>query len=175
MRSGLALLAAATLAGCGGTEPEGRNMSAEEVASELAGLQIRPGLWETSSEIVAADAPGMPREMLSGMMGPRSTTRHCITPEQAARPDANFLAQRDQGNCSYRDFSMADGRMRGTMTCGPAGSEEMVTMAMDGEYGAERYDLVMDMTTAGLPGGGDMRIEARTTGRRIGDCEGGEG
>lgn len=174
-RAGFALAGALILAGCGDQAPQGRDMSAEEVASELSGLQIQPGLWETSSEIVSADAPGMPREMLAGMRGQRNATRHCITPEQAARPDANFLAQQEQGNCTYRDFSMADGRMRGTMTCGADGSEGQMTMAMDGDYGPERYDLTMDMTTAGLPGGGEMRIEARTSGRRIGDCEGDSG
>lgn len=176
MRRGAAAaaLAAALVAGCGGAEREERTMSANEVAAELAGLSIRPGLWETSSEIVSATAPGMPREMTRAMLGQRSAMRNCITPEQAARPDANFLAAREGSSCSYRDFVMRDGRMRGTMVCGgdgEGGGEGLMRMGMDGEYGPEAYDLALAITTGALPGGGEMEIEARVEGRRIGDCE----
>ena len=165
----LVLLAA--VAGCREAPPEARNMSVNEVAAELANVQINPGLWETSSEVLNVTAPNLPREVQNRMRRPPQTARHCISEEQAARPDANFLAtQRD--NCAYRDFVMREGRIQGTMVC--SGDGEMAgeaTAVMSGRYGAESYDMRMRMEMEG-PADSTMTIETRASGRRVGDCPG---
>jgi hypothetical protein len=127
------------LAACGPAEQqEGRDMTPDEVASELAGVQIEPGLWESSAEIIEVEAPGMPPE----------------------------------SDCTYRDFSMRDGRMSGTMTCtGGAGEGEM-QMQMEGEYGPRSYDMTMTMAGEGMGDGQQMTMRVRTQARRIGDCDG---
>lgn len=158
-----ALLGAAA---CGGGEP--RNMSADEVAAELVGLRIEPGLWELGSAVVDVRAPNLPREVRTRMLGPRARMRHCITPEQAAAPSANFLAMRADSACAYRDFALKDGRLRGTMTCPGA------TARMEGRYAPDRYDTRMEMESP-MPGGETMTLEIRSQGRRIGDCEEGKG
>jgi hypothetical protein len=165
-RAILILIATALASGCE-AEPE-RNMTVNEVAAELAGLRISPGLWESSSRLVDVTAPNLPREMQNRMKARASTIRHCITPEQAARPDANFLATR-QDNCTYQQFSMRDGRLEGRMTCSGGELPGPATALMEGEYGPDRYDMRMRMEIAG-PADSTMTIQTRASGRRIGDC-----
>lgn len=165
------------LAGCGDAEeaPEARNMTAEEVAAELSSVRIEPGLWEATSEVVDVRAPNLPPQVREMMMAQReATVRNCITPEQAQRPDANFLAAQQDSNCSYQDFAMRGGKLTGAMVCTGGELPGEMRARMEGEYGSESYDMRMTMQTSGMPEGADMTIETRTTGRRIGPCpEGG--
>ncbi len=143
-------------------------MSANAVAAELDGLTIAPGLWEVASEVVAVSAPNLPIEARDRMIGPRGQGQACLTPEDAARPSARFLAGRGDNGCAYADFAMDGGRMTGTMRCAePDGGETLARMT--GDYGREGYRLDMVIETP-LPDGATIRIETRTTGRRIGDC-----
>lgn len=159
---GLALLGA-----CGGQE--GGDMSANEVAGTLDAVPIAPGLWEIASEVVDVAAPNLPVAVQRRMIGPRARVRSCVTPEQAARPSAGFLAARAEGpDCRYADFAMRDGRMTGTMRCAEPDVGETVAR-MDGNYRRESYVLSMRIETP-MPDGVTMRIDTRTTGRRIGAC-----
>ena len=167
MRFGAALLAIILAPGCGSEEGP-RNMNAEEVAAVLSDLRIEPGLWELSSEVADVRAPDLPVEVRTRMIGPRSRMRHCITPEQAGQPSANFLAMRSDSACAYRDVTFEDGRLRGAMTCPDA------TAQMDGRYGSRGYEMRMAMASP-MPDGKMMELEVRARGRRIGDCDEGEG
>ena len=151
------LLAAA----CG--DPEPGNLTAEQVAGELSHMRIAPGLWEVSSEVLEVRAPDLPREMRNRMVGPRRRLRHCITPAQAARPSANFLAARGEGGCVYPDFTARNGRVSGTMIC------DGVRTRMNGSYGPRAYDMRMESESP-VPGGGTMILELRASGRRVGAC-----
>jgi len=167
-RLSLAVLPALLATACGG-EPESRNMTANEVAEELAEIRIQPGLWEVRSEVVSVSAPGLPLVTRNRMIGPRPTARNCITPEQAARPNSNFLSGGNTGNCTYRDFSMDGGRMQGAMTCRNEDPPGITEARMDGTHRPGGYDMTMRMETQ-LPGGGVMQVETRTQGRRLGEC-----
>jgi hypothetical protein len=158
------------LQSCGKEEP-GRKQSAEEVAEEMSSLKIEPGQWEATNEILSASAKGLPDSALEQMTGKKDTVRDCITPEQAERPSANFLAAQKNMDCAYRDFSMQGGRMKGAMTCTGPQMPGQVVMEMDGEYGPRSYAMNMDMNASNLPGGMTMTIKAKTTGRRIGECD----
>ncbi len=165
-----ALTAALLLAtACGTPDEKRRDQSAEDVANQLAGLAIEPGLWETSSEVVGVSAPDLPFQVQRRMIGPRPSSRACITPEQAARPDANFLAARAGGRCSYRDFSMQGGRIGGAMTCPEPGLPRPTEATMQGRYEPRAYALDMRMEMA-MPDGALMVLEVRGRGRRIGHC-----
>lgn len=163
------------LAACG-SEPESksRDMTAEEVANELKGMKIEPGQWEATTEILSASVPGVPAEqlkqMLQPMVGRKSMVSNCITPQQAAKPSANFLAAQQNKNCTYRDWKMDAGKMTGIMTCDGGQIPGKVVMNMSGDYGSTSYDLDMDMNTTDLPGGMKMNIKAKTIGRRVGEC-----
>ena len=157
---------AVALAGC--SEPEVVNMSADEVGGQLSNLRIAPGLWEIASDVVEVHATDLPIEVRNRMVGPRSRVRHCITPEQAARPSANFLAGRSDNGCVYRNFRVEGGRVSGAMTC------RDTRTVMQGVYGPESYDMRMDVATP-LPTGVIMTLKVRARGRRVGRCpEGGK-
>jgi hypothetical protein len=151
-------------AGCGEQPEEPRNMTAEEVARELADMRIAPGLWELTSEVADVRGPDLPVDVRRRMIGPRTRLTHCITPEQAEEPSANFLALRSDNACTYREFTLRDGVMRGEMICPGA------TATMEGRYGAEAYDLRMQMESP-LPDDATMTLEIRARGRRVGECE----
>jgi hypothetical protein len=160
------------LAACS-SEPEQKadgNMTAEQVAEQLKDMKIEPGQWEATNEILSASAPGVPADALKSMVGQKSTVSNCITPEQAAKPSANFLAAQQSNNCTYQDWNMDDGKMTGTMTCQGGGMPGKVIMKMTGDYGPTAYNLDMDMNTTGMPGNITMNIKAKTTGRRVGEC-----
>lgn len=148
-------------------------MSADEVAGELRNLTIAPGLWETTSAVTEASGPNMPVEVRAGMLRHRRTERHCITPAQAARPAANFLRIQAGSSCSYAGFSVAEGRMRGTMRCTGGGMPGVMTTAIAGRYGPGGVDVLMRMSATAQPGGADATIATRTIGRRIGPCPAG--
>jgi hypothetical protein len=150
------------LTACGSeSEQKSRDMTAEEVADELSGMKIQPGQWEATNEIVSASAPGMPAGLLDQMVGQKTTAQNCITPEQAARPSANFLAAQENSNCTYQDWSMKGGRMTGIMTCEGGEMPGKMVMTMDGRYGSTSYDMNMNMETTGLPDNMSMTIIRR--------------
>ncbi|HEY0625178.1 MAG TPA: DUF3617 domain-containing protein [Allosphingosinicella sp.] len=148
---------------------EANEMSANEVAAQLASVKIDPGQWESVTQIVSVTGP-LPKEAMQRMVGQRNTVSNCITPEQAARPSANFLAAQQNSDCTYQDFRMQGGRLSGRMTCSGGNLPGEMVTAMNGAYGPKSYDMTMDMETADLPGGVSMKIKARTQGRRVGEC-----
>ena len=167
------VLAATAVAAAAGCDRGGREMSVNEVAAELRNVRVEPGLWESTTRIVDVSGRNLPVELRNQMLGERTTRRNCITPEQAERPDANFFTVQQNQNCSYRDFTMRGGRLEGSMTCTQAGAPGEMTTRMSGEYGPERYDMTLRMETSGMPADANLVIEARTEGRRVGDCPAG--
>jgi hypothetical protein len=151
-------------------KPEGREMSAEEVAAELAKIEIEPGRWETSREIVRIQAPGMPQEIVAGLRGRTDTAVQCITPDQAQRPSANFLVGQQGSECSYRDFSMEGARLRGTAICSGGGMPGTRTVTMDGVYRPDSYNVRVEVIATEIADGASMTMEARQTGQRSGEC-----
>jgi hypothetical protein len=104
------------------------------------------------------------------MVGQKTTVSNCLTPEQAAKPSANFLAGQKDSQCTYKDFSLDDGKMTGEISCTGGQMPGKMVMQMDGSFGPRDYAMNMEMKTAGLPNGMDMTIKAKTTARRVGDC-----
>jgi len=144
-------------------------ISANEVAAQLAQVKIDPGQWESVTEIVSVTGP-LPKETLQKMVGQRNTVSNCITPEQAARPSANFLAAQQNSDCTYQEFTMRDGRLTGRMTCSGGNLPGKMVTAMSGAYGPQGYDMMMDMQTAGVPGAAALKIKTRAKGKRLGEC-----
>ncbi len=161
-------VAALATAACG--NPGKGGQTAEEVAEEMSALKLEAGQWEATTEILSASAPALPPEALRQMVGQKQTVSNCVTPEQAAKPSANFLAGQKNSDCTYQDFSMEGGRMSGTMTCTGSGMPGKMVMNMEGSYDPRSYDMNMSMEAGGLPGGMNITVKARTTGRRVGTC-----
>ena len=160
-----------SLAACGKSEEQkGGKQSAEDVATEMSALKMEPGQWEATNEILSATAPGLPPQALRQMVGQKTTVSNCVTPEQAEKPDANFLSGQKDSNCTYQDFSMQGGKMTGKVSCTGGQMPGKTVMTMDGSYTARNYDMNMTMEAQDMPGGMNMTIRARTTGRRTGEC-----
>jgi hypothetical protein len=161
-----------TLAGCGsGGKADGNGAAkADDAAPAASGgkIEIEPGEWETTVETVKVEAPNMPAgaaAMMQGMMGEKKTSRECITPEEA-KADADFFTEDKDSNCTREGFAVGGGRIKGSMTCTAEGGKS--TISMEGRYSGTSYDMNSKISTEGQ--GQSMTIEARTTGRRIGDC-----
>lgn len=175
MRRQLALLPFLGLAAaCGGAPQPSGNMTAAEVAGTLEQISIEPGLWEVASAVTDVRGPNLPYDARRRMIGPRTTIRHCISPDQARRPSAGFLAGRDDDRCSYRDFSMTGGLLRGTMRCPDERGTGTVETAMLGRYREAGYVLRMEMDNP-MPDGSQMRLTLVNRGQRVGPCVEGEG
>lgn len=177
----LAIAAAAALAACGSGEEdvseaasEGREMSADEVAEEIEDMRLRPGQWEVTSEVVSVEAEGMPEAALSQMRNTKTTATDCITEAEANQPEAGFLAAQEDMNCSYRDFSMRGGRIKGAMTCSPEGMGGEMAMVMDGTFERDSYAMDMDTEMSNMGGMNmDMTMKMRVSGKRLGACRAG--
>ncbi|MEA3029425.1 MAG: hypothetical protein QOG13_750 [Sphingomonadales bacterium] len=173
MKHKLFAIATLLVAACGSQDKAGNGAAnagaGESSAAGGAAIALTPGEWETIVEVTSLNITGGP-QLPGGMtppLPPPTTVRSCLTPEQAARPNANFLTgSGERGGCNYENFSMAGGRIQGTVTCASEGTTMRTTV--NGQFGPDSYETEsqsritsnrMTMETAG-----------RTRSRRVGDC-----
>jgi len=166
------------LCGCdSGAEVDARNASVEDVAQQVADAGgsdsfVRPGKWQSQVRIEQFELPGAPPEMARAMrsMHERAqTTETCLTAEQAKRPKEDFFAGAGK-NCRYDRFTMGGGKIDAVMTCSADGMAQ--TMAMQGTYGPERYQMEMSLTAQAEAGpSGEMRMKMRVDAKRVGECD----
>jgi hypothetical protein len=158
-------------------EVSAHNASVEDVAAKAkSALKIEPGLWTSSTEILAIDMPGIKDKAMANQiadsMKSRKTTdfTHCVTAAEAEKPSSDMFTGNKNSQCKYDDFQMASGKIDATMTCTPDGGT--MKMAMNGTYSSTAYDMTMSMTTTNpqMPGGG-MSMKAHTKGARTGVCK----
>jgi hypothetical protein len=171
----LPLLIGMAAAGCGQQPQEQKTgpQTAEQVAEEMASMKLEPGQWEATNEVISASSPALPKEALQQMTGQKTTVSNCVTPEQAAKPSANFLSAQKGLDCTYEDVAMRGGKIAGTMSCRGGAIPGEVRTRLSGTYEAERYEINMKMETGVGPA--SITIDARTTGRRVGECTGAAG
>jgi hypothetical protein len=173
MRKTTSAIAVLLLAACGsqsGNEQAAGNGAGDSASSGgTASVALQPGQYETTVEVTRMSVANMPGGM-TPPTPPPTTVRSCLTPEQAARPNANFLSgSGDSGGCEYSNFSMDGGRMRGTVQCDSEGSTMRSTF--DGRFSGDGYQMTSQaqVTASGMT----MEMDTRTTARRIGDCPAG--
>jgi len=173
----LAGTAAMLLSACDKGPGEAKNQTAQEVASEMKKITMKPGEWETTQEVIDVkieNAPeGMPSGMMEAMKGRKNTVRTCITPEQAANPSADFLTAQKDSKCTYSGFEMTGGKISGAVSCpSPEGGKADITL--DGDYSSEGYQMNMEMKAVGMGGpqasNMTMHMKMRTSGKRVGEC-----
>jgi hypothetical protein len=135
-------------------------------ASAAADVQLQPGEWEMVRETVDVRDPDTffpPAEK----KGEKTTKRYCLTPEQAAQP-VKMLEAEDKGLCDYKDYSFANGRMGGTITCGTPAWPGKITISSDGQYDGQSYAHTDTVTNRHQSGA--TVVEYRVAGHRVGDC-----
>lgn len=172
--------AALLLAGCdkGAEKSASGPMSAKEVADAMDSVKLEPGEWEATQEIIDVKMTGVPEGMPAGamqqMIGQKNTVKHCVTPEQAANPGADFLAAQKDSKCTYDDMQMSGGVIKGAMSCSPPGNPKAVMkMTMNGTYLPASYAMAMETNLSGMPNGMAMQMKMKTSGKRIGPCAAG--
>ena len=154
-------------------EPEA-SVSAAQVSAEARKIKLEAGEWETTTKITQIEVQGLPKAAAQKAAGTNTVTRNCITPAEAARPDANILSGTKDGNCTYQRFSMAGSKIDAAMTCSPRGLPGKMAMTLEGDYSSTAYVLDMAMK-ADLPGSMAMDMKASVSGKRIGECGVGTG
>jgi hypothetical protein len=132
---------------------------------------LTPGEYETTIEVLRIDMTGGPA-LPAGVIPPvppPTTIRSCLTPDQARRPDANFLTGSGaQAGCVYDNLAMDGGRIVGAATCDAQGTR--VRTVMDGQFSSVGY--TMSSQSRIQTNGMTIETDSRITSRRIGDCPG---
>jgi hypothetical protein len=176
------LVSVAVLSLIGGCSDKGADqdgdgkITADEVAKEMNKVTLEPGEWENNVEIVDVKIDGLPDGMPAGaldsMKGKVTSSKSCITKEQAENPGAQFFAAQEETNCEVKKFNMSGGAVSSEMACNNmGGGPGNMTMTMDGQYGPSNYEMTMNMV--GGAGPMKMNISAKSNGKRIGDCPAG--
>ncbi|MEO8175479.1 MAG: DUF3617 domain-containing protein [Sphingomicrobium sp.] len=161
------------------SEPDvqARSASVEEVANKVAKAGgtdsfVRPGKWQSQVQIEAFELPGAPPEAASAMRSMQHRAQvyeSCLTPEQAKRPKEDFFAGANK-NCRYEHFNMGGGKIDAVMRCADKGMAQ--TMAMQGTYGPDNYQMAMSMKAQGGPTPSDgMTMKMRIEAKRVGECD----
>jgi hypothetical protein len=156
------------LAACGSKEGGNGSAGAGGGGSAASGVSLQPGEWEMKTEVVNVTAEGMPPGMAEGMkQSAASSTRTCMTPEDAKGPKGELFTGDKTGNCKSEGFSWAGGKISGKTTCGDGASGKTV-MTMDGQYSAQSIDMTIKSETD--VAGRGVSMEMRMSGRRVGEC-----
>lgn len=166
MKTHLILSAAVLLLAACGKSGDGNESSGGGLLG--GGVSLQPGEWEMKTEVVNVAAEGLPPGMADSMKkSAGSTTRTCMTPEEAKGPKGDIFAG-NQSNCKSEGFSWSGGKIKGKTTCTGQGGTGKTVMTMDGSYGAQNIDMTMKSETD--LAGKAMTMEMRVTGRRVGEC-----
>ncbi|HEX7783785.1 MAG TPA: DUF3617 family protein [Sphingobium sp.] len=172
------LLPAATvvlaLSACGKSPEKSGNISAEDVAKEMSSVKLQPGQWEATQEITDVTMTGLPQgapDAAKAMIGHKTTFKHCITPEQAEKPSADFLAAQKDAKCAYSKMDMTGGTITAATVCQiPQQPGAEMKMAMKGTYMPDHYAIAIDVNSTGMANGMGMTMKMKSSGKRIGAC-----
>lgn len=130
-------------------------------------VRLNPGEWEMTVESGGMNADGMPPEVAKMMKGMKVTTRSCITPEEANRP--NVFAGKTDGNCSYTDYKFSGGTLHAAILCTEKGGGT-TKVTSDGSIGGDSFDMRSRIESKGE--GHAMNLDSHVVGRRVGECSG---
>lgn len=174
IRHSLIVLPLIALAACGKApatkqaDPE----AAPAAAAAVEQVKVKPGEWETTTELVSMELEGVDPAMLKSNIGKKTVIKNCVTPEQAARPAAEFFSNPEarNGHCKSEKFEMAGGQMSGIVTCqGGENQQGAMRMEMSGTYAPDAYATTVSMTSSGA-GGKTMKMVAKSSGKHIADA-----
>jgi hypothetical protein len=185
MKAALSLLPLALLAACDSSPKiEAKNASVAEVAAKVreagADTFLRPGKWLTKATLEEFSMHGMPPGMADNMkmtMASKPGSESCLTEADAKKPNADFFNKQSE-NCRYDHYTMGGGKIDAKMRCTAGGGTQLMTMA--GDYSPDEYHMHMNSQmelgqAAAARGMGAMTMKLRVEGKRIGDCDKGQG
>lgn len=168
-----ALISVLALGACNKSpQIDAKNATPEEVQKQVAQTDVRPrpGRWQQNLKFESIDMPNMPAELKAEMAKTTAMTHSgftCLTPEQAAKPDASFF-QKTASNCKYDHFTMGNGRIDAKMTCTTGPQQQVSTMK--GTYSPDSYDMQIAMQTQMMGQPISTRLSLKMN--RVGECTG---
>jgi hypothetical protein len=157
------LLAMAGVAACSG---DGGSETANKV--DPASIKLEPGEWELTSEITNMTLADKGSAAMPMKVGMKTTTTSCITPEQVEQPQPTLFSN-SKDTCTYKNFYMSRGRLVASMSCKQPGMDGEVQMSVEGKYTNSSMEVTTELATS-LVGPGDVKVNAKMTGKRLGDC-----
>ena len=159
----IALTPLLILAACsGGEEPK------KAEADAPAATQLTPGQWEMTSEITQVTQRDQSAPAIDAPEGSKTTTSTCVAEADAKKPQPALFA-REGFDCTYRDFYMSGGRINATLGCKSPGLSGDISTVVNGSYTGDTIEGTT-VTETRLVGSGDVKLEAKVTGRRTGAC-----
>ena len=162
MRSLMALLPVLVVAACS----EGDAGASKEAAAP-ADKTMRAGQWETTTEVTRLTKLDEGAPAIDTPAGTKASFTSCIAEADRKKPAPDLFAG-EKAECEYKDFYMARGRMNATMSCQLPGVGEVLS-SVEGSNDPASFEGTISSTSR-LAGSGDVRIDAKISGRRIGDC-----
>ena len=130
-------------------------------------MKPRPGRYESRTELLSMDIPGLPANMMGMMKGVfERTVTICLTAEEVEEGYKDALRKSQDGECRYESFSATGGKMDAVLVC--KGDEGEMRMVMTGTGTPTTSDVTMKMT--GNMGTGPGSMSMRVLQKRIGDC-----
>ncbi|MCB1685837.1 MAG: DUF3617 family protein [Pseudomonadales bacterium] len=119
---------------------------------------LTPGLYEISTEMISSELP---------LPATTYTTTTCLSSENLEKDLSKTLAALPEGQeCEAVNFELASGQARISIRCiTPMGAMQLDSQ---GIYSADGYSLASTVSTE--LAGRELKINSKTTGKRIGDC-----
>jgi hypothetical protein len=155
-----ALVGLAACSGGGGEESSNK--------IDRASIRLEPGEWELTNEITNITLADQGTAAVPMKVGMRTTTKSCITPEQVEQPQPTIFAS-SKDTCTYKNFYMSRGRLVASMSCKQPGLDGEMLMTVEGDYTNTSMDVTVEMATS-LVGPGDVKVNSKISGRRLGEC-----
>jgi hypothetical protein len=167
IRTSIVAASLLALGACGSSDDEAGGNSAGG-ASGGAQVNLEPGEWEMTLEVLNVRAPNLPPAVAASMKRAHTPNRSCMTPEKAQRPRPETFLVGPNANCKQEGFVWGGGQIRGKTTCKSPDGQGSVVLVMDGTYNARAMNMSMKADTERQ--GVKLTSEMRLTGRRIGAC-----
>jgi hypothetical protein len=135
---------------------------------EEAAKLLTAGQWEMTSEVTKVTQRDQGKPALPATEGGKTTTSSCLAEADVKKPQPAFFVGEGM-ECTSRDLYMSRGRANVTLACKKAGLPGDIATIVNGTYTADSFEGTMTTETS-LLGDGDMKIDAKLTGRRTGEC-----
>lgn len=158
------VIACLLLVACGEGGGEPKKAETPKAAQELAA-----GQWETVTEVTEFAAMDKGSPAINTPKGSKVNGTTCVAAGEGKQPPAALLAGSSDYSCKYNNHYMSGGTLNTQLDCTRKGLSGQVMMSLDGSYTADTLEANQSITTY-LPGQGDVRIAAKVTGRRTGEC-----
>jgi hypothetical protein len=161
MRAALLFPLCLAMAGCS-SEPE--KAPAPAIPGALAA-----GEWEVTTDVTRMESTDSGRPAIQAKVGDKSSDKFCLAAGDATKPPPALFVG-DDDRCTYNNSYVRNGKINASLRCSREGLRGDIMKGLEGRFDGASFEATVG-TTSFLVSDGDVRIESKVTGRRIGDCK----